>query len=63
MSDVYFCNVENTWKQEPCKMFKRFITQSMLQENSMEVAEKLWKVSLAKGGIVDLHFSSVDNGK
>ena len=35
----------------------------MFQENSMEVAEKLWKVSLAKGGLVDLHFSSVDNGK
>ena len=35
----------------------------MFQENSMEVAEKLWKVSLAKSGIVDLHFSGVDNGK
>ena len=35
----------------------------MFQENSMEVAETLWKVSLAKSGIVDLHFSSVDNGK
>ena len=34
----------------------------MFQENSMGVAETLWKVSLAKGGIVDLHFSSVENG-
>ena len=28
IGDVYFCNVENTWNQAPCKMFKRPIMQN-----------------------------------